>query len=85
MMLGGTYGGILAEDLLLVPPSLETRTKRGFPHFHSDDGGGLLTVTGQTPIKPGGAYRFLLRTVKRNATKHPIASDARLNPARSTL
>jgi hypothetical protein len=24
--------------LLPVPPSLETRTKRGFPHFHSDDG-----------------------------------------------
>ena len=31
---------ILAEDLLPVPPSLETRTKRGFPHFHSDYGDG---------------------------------------------
>jgi hypothetical protein len=39
MTLGGTYNGILADDLPPVPPSLETRTRRGFPHFHSDDGG----------------------------------------------
>jgi hypothetical protein len=47
--LGGTYAGILAEDLLPVPPSLETRTKRGFPHFHSDDDGGLMTATRAQP------------------------------------
>src|SRR5208337_1134137 len=59
MTLGGTYGGILVEDLLPVPPSLETRTKRGFPHFHSDDGGGLQTATRPNPTKIGGFYRFL--------------------------
>ena len=63
MTLGGTSGRILAEDLLPVPPSLETRTKRGFPHFHSDHGGGLLIATSPNPNKIGGAYRFLRRTV----------------------
>jgi len=48
--------------LLPVPPSLETRTKRGFPHFHSDDDGGLLTATTPNPTKIGGSYRFLHRT-----------------------
>ena len=62
MTLGGTSGRILAEDLLPVPPSLETRTKRGFPHFHSDHGGGLLIATSPNPNKIGGAYRFLRRT-----------------------
>ena len=62
MTLGGTYGGSLAEDLLPVPLSLETRTKRGFPHFHSDDGGGLLTATRPSPTKIGASYRFLHRT-----------------------
>jgi hypothetical protein len=28
---------------------LETRTKRGFPHFHSEDDGGLLTATNAQP------------------------------------
>lgn len=42
MTLGGIYGGILADDLAPVPPSLETRNRRGFPHFHID---GMLTAT----------------------------------------
>jgi hypothetical protein len=54
MTLGGTSGLILAEDLLPVPPSLETRTKRGFPYFHSDHGGGLLIATRPNPNKIGG-------------------------------
>ena len=49
MTLGGTSGRILAEDLLPVPPSLETRTKRGFPHFHSDDRGGFLLAMETNP------------------------------------
>ena len=65
MTFGGTSGRILAEDLLPVPPSLETRTKRGFPHFHSDHGGGLLIATRPNPNKIGGAYRFLRRTRKQ--------------------
>jgi hypothetical protein len=36
MTLRGTYVGLFAKDLLSVPRSLETRTKRGFPHSHSD-------------------------------------------------
>ena len=63
MTLGATYGEILAEDLLPVPPSLETCTKRGFPHFHSDDGGGLLTATRPNPSKIGASYSFLHRTI----------------------
>jgi hypothetical protein len=43
---------------------LETRTKRGFPHFHSDHDGGLLTSTTPNPTKIGVSYRFLHRTVK---------------------
>jgi len=42
---------------------LETRTKRGFPHFHSDDDGGLLTATTPNPTKMG-SYRFPHRTEK---------------------
>ena len=45
MTLGGTCNGILADDLSPVPPSLETRTRRGFLHFHSDNGGGMLAAT----------------------------------------
>src|SRR5258707_12345936 len=54
MTLGGTYNGILADDLPPVPPSLETRTRHGFPHFHSDDGGGMLAATCPGPNKIGG-------------------------------
>jgi len=43
---------------------LETRTKRGFPHFHSDDDGGLLTATTPNPTKMG-SYRFPHRTEKQ--------------------
>ena len=71
MTLGGTYGGILAEDLLPVPPSLKTRTKRGFTHFHSDDDGGLLTSTKPNPTKIGGSYRFLHRTVFTGLAEPP--------------
>src|SRR5260370_41714291 len=59
----------LGRRLLPVPPSLETRTKRGFPHFHSDDDGGLLTATTPNPTKIGGSYRFLHRTVKSSSLK----------------
>ena len=40
MTLRGIYGAIFAEGLLVVPRSLGTRTKRGFPHSHSDYGDG---------------------------------------------
>jgi hypothetical protein len=43
---------------------LETRNKRGFPHFHDDDGGWLLTATTTNPTKIGVSYRFLRRTGK---------------------
>src|SRR5260370_28279197 len=39
----------LCRRLLPVPPSLETRTKRGFPHCHSEDDGELLTATNAQP------------------------------------
>jgi hypothetical protein len=81
------YGGILAEDLLPVPPSLETRTKRGFPHLHSDDDGGLLTATTTNPTKIGVSYRFLHRTIKSGqglnqplATEHSVLSYYRPLP-----
>jgi hypothetical protein len=35
MKLPGTYGGVFTKKLLSVPRSLETRTKRGFPHSQS--------------------------------------------------
>jgi hypothetical protein len=54
MTLGGTDSGSLAEDCCPSPPSLETRTIRGFRHFHSDDGG-LLTATTSNPTKIGVA------------------------------
>src|SRR6202042_3674448 len=38
---------------IVVPPSLETCTIRGFPHFHSDVEGGLLTATTIDPTKMG--------------------------------
>jgi hypothetical protein len=40
MTLRGTYGGLFAKDLSSVPRSLETRTRRGFLHSHSDYGDG---------------------------------------------
>jgi hypothetical protein len=33
MTLRGTYGGIFEEELLSIPRSLETRTKRGISTF----------------------------------------------------
>jgi hypothetical protein len=40
MTLRGIYGAVFAEGLLVVPRSLGTRTKRGFPHSHGDNGDG---------------------------------------------
>jgi hypothetical protein len=64
MTLRGTYGGIFAEDFLSVPRSLETRTNRGFPHFHSDYGAGTRFDRKADPAKIAGPVRFLHRTRK---------------------
>ena len=69
MTLGGTSGRILAEDLLPVPPSLETRTKRGFPHFHSDHGGGLLIATSPNPNKIGGGLQIPAQNRSRSVAE----------------
>ena len=64
MTIRGTYGGIFAEDFLSVPRNLETRTNRGFPHFHSDYGAGTRFDRKADPAKIAGPVRFLHRTVK---------------------
>jgi hypothetical protein len=48
---------------LSVPRSLETRTNRGFPHFHSDYGAGTRFNRKADPAKIAGPVRFLNRTV----------------------
>jgi hypothetical protein len=45
-----------------LPRRLETRTQRGFPHFHSDDGCGVLTAMKMNSAKIAGLVRFLHRT-----------------------
>jgi len=66
MTIRGTYGGIFAEDFLSVPRSLETRTNRGFPHFHSDYGAGTRFDRKADPAKIAGPVRFLHRTLFPN-------------------
>jgi hypothetical protein len=41
---------------------LETRTNRGFPHFHSDYGAGTRFDRKADPAKIAGPVRFLHRT-----------------------
>jgi len=43
---------------------LETRTKREFPHFHSDYGDGTRFGRKANPAKIAGPVRFLHRTEK---------------------
>jgi hypothetical protein len=62
MTLRGIYGAIFAEDLLSVPRSLETRTKRGFPHSHSDYGDSSPVCPKAKPARIAGPVRFLHRT-----------------------
>ena len=63
MTLRGTYGGIFAEDLLSVPRSLETRTKRGFPHSHCDYDDGTRFGRKANPARIADPVRFLHRTL----------------------
>ena len=46
-----------------VPRSLETRTKRGFPHSHSDDYSDGQFDEGPKAATNHTFYRFLHRTV----------------------
>ena len=66
MTLRETYGGIFTEELSSVPRSLETRTKRGFPHSHSDYGDGTRLGRKANPAKIVGPVRFLHRTKKNS-------------------
>jgi hypothetical protein len=50
-ILRGTCGGLFAEELLLVPAELGTRTKRGFAHSHSDYGDGIRFGRKANPAK----------------------------------
>jgi hypothetical protein len=49
-------------ELSLVPRSLETRTKRGFPHPHSDYGDGSRFGGKANPAKIAVPVGFLHRT-----------------------
>ena len=64
MTLRGTTAEFFSEELLSVPRSLETRTKRGFPHSHSDYGDGTRFGRNANPAEIAGPVRFLHRTVK---------------------
>ena len=55
----------LYAEMSLVPRSLETRTKRGFPHSHSDYGDGTRSGGEANPAKIAGPVGFLHRTQKR--------------------
>ena len=44
------------------PRRLETRTQRGFPHFHSNDGCGRFSAMKINPAKIVDLVRFLHRT-----------------------
>jgi hypothetical protein len=79
MTLRGTYGGIFAEDFLSVPRSLETRTNRGFPHFHSDYGAGTRFNRKADPAKIAGPVRFL------NRTGNPTAASVVATPDHALL
>ena len=54
----------LDAELSLVPRRLETRTKRGFPHSHSDYGDGTRLSGKTNPAKIAGPVGFLNRTEK---------------------
>ena len=56
----------LYAELSLVPRRLETRTKRGFPHSHSDYGGGTSSGGKANPAKSLVLVGFLHRTLKVN-------------------
>lgn len=53
-------------ELSLVPRSLETRTKRGFPHSHSGYGDGTRFGGKANPAKIAGPVGFLHRTEYSN-------------------
>jgi hypothetical protein len=50
-------------ELSLVPRSLETSTKRGFPHSHSDYGDDTRSDGKANPAKIAGRVGFLHRTL----------------------
>ena len=52
----------LYAELSLVPGSLETRTKRGFPHSHGDYGDGTRFGGKANPAKIAAPVGFLHRT-----------------------
>jgi hypothetical protein len=62
MTLRGTHRGSLYGEQSSVPRSLETRTKRGFPHFQSDYGDGTRFGRRPNPAKIAGPVGFLHRT-----------------------
>ena len=65
------YGG-----LSLVPRSLETRTKRGFPHSHSDYDDGTRFGRKANTAKIAGHVGFLHRTEKSNfSTVHEAGTQ----------
>ena len=63
------YGNDAPKDLSRIPTGssrflprhLETRTQRGFPHFHSDDGCGVPSAMKMNSAKIAGLARFLHR------------------------
>jgi hypothetical protein len=69
----------LYAELSLVPRSLETRTKRGFPHSHSDYGGGTSSARKQTPLNHWSLSdsctepHFYCLCIYRNSTSHGIS------------
>ena len=74
----------LDSELSLVPRSLETRTKRGFPHSHSDYGDGTRLSGKTNPAKIAGPVGFLNRTyflfkALICCTRVPISSEVSLS------
>ena len=45
----GRYRGSLSPEIVTRPRCLETRTERGFPHFHTDDGYGGRSTSKARP------------------------------------
>src|SRR5258708_13144959 len=59
----------LYGELSLVPRSLETRTRRGFPHSHSDYGDGSRFGGKGNPAKIALPVGFLHRTIFRTPNR----------------
>jgi len=61
------------------PRRLETRTHRGFPHFHSDDGCRRFSAMNINPAKIVDLVRFLHRT--KNTSLRGDRVTCEINPA----